>query len=279
MNHVVLDISVSPSDPFREILSAELFEIGYEGILETTDGIQAVINETEFNRENLNELLALPMFDKADIGLKKQSLEKQRNWNQEWEDRFEPVVIAGRCLVRAPFNKVQGTFEHELIIQPKMSFGTGHHATTSLMLGFLLDMSMPENLLDMGSGTGVLAIYCKKNGAKNVLAIDIDEWAYTNTRENMALNNVDGIELRHGDSSALKDEKFEVILANINRNVLLHDMPVYADHLTKGGTILFSGFYTEDLQIMKDRASEFNLTFEEHHVQDNWVAARFVLKA
>jgi len=263
-------------EPFRDILAAELFEIGFEGTMESDTGLQAFIGEGQFIRADLDELIASDIFDSASIKIMNESSEEERNWNQEWEDRFEPVLVDGRCLIRAPFNQVQGTFEHELIIQPKMSFGTGHHATTSLMIKYLIDMKMPETILDMGSGTGVLAIFCKKNGGKNVVAIDIDDWAYENTHENMKLNAVDGIEIRHGDASKLiEDEEFELILANINRNVLLADMEIYSVHLIKGGTIIFSGFYTQDLHLIEAAANKFGLELADHHSQDNWVSARF----
>lgn len=263
-------------EPFRDILAAELFEIGFEGTMESDTGLQAYIGENEFDRTELDRLLSSDIFDSASIKVIKETSEEERNWNQEWEDRFEPVLVDGRCLVRAPFNHVQGEFDHELIIQPKMSFGTGHHATTSLMLKYLIDLEIPETVLDMGSGTGVLAIFCKKNGAKNVVAIDIDDWAYENTHENMVLNEVIGIEVRHGDASKLVEgEEFELILANINRNVLLSDMSVYSAHLTKAGTILFSGFYTEDMHLIESAANKNGLNLVDHHVQDNWVSARF----
>lgn len=276
MNHLVFDISIAPMEPFRDIVAAELFEIGFEATLESETGLQAFIVEDQFNRTDLDELLSSDIFNTASIKVVKETVEEERNWNQEWEDRFEPVLVDGRCLVRAPFNQVQGDFEYELIIQPKMSFGTGHHATTSLMLKYLIDTKMPDTVLDMGSGTGVLAIFCKKNGAKNVVAIDIDDWAYENTHENMVLNEVTGIEVRHGDASKLVDgEKFELILANINRNVLLSDMSIYSAHLVKGGIILFSGFYTEDLHLIDEAANKHGLELADHHVQDNWVSARF----
>ncbi|MFT5919209.1 MAG: ribosomal protein L11 methyltransferase [Granulosicoccus sp.] len=276
MNHLVFDISIAPMEPFRDILAAELFEIRFEATLESETGLQAFIIEDQFNRKDLDEVLSSDIFDAATIKITKEYVEEERNWNQEWEDRFEPVVVDGRCLVRAPFNEVQGDFEYELIIQPKMSFGTGHHATTSLMLKYLMDTEMPETVLDMGSGTGVLAIFCKKNGAKNVVAIDIDDWAYENTHENMVLNEVKGIEVRHGDASKLNDgEQFELILANINRNVLLSDMGIYSTHLMTGGTVLFSGFYTEDLHLIEAAANKNDMELADHHVQDNWVSARF----
>ena len=263
-------------EPFRDILAAELFEIGFEATMESDIGLQAFIAEDQFDRTEMDALISSDIFDAGSVKILKESVEKERNWNQEWEDRFEPVLVEGRCLVRAPFNQVQGDFEHELIIQPKMSFGTGHHATTSLMLKYLIDIGIPEKVLDMGSGTGVLAIFCKKNGAKHVVAIDIDDWAYENTHENMVLNDVTGIEVRHGDVSKLIDgEQFELILANINRNVLLSDMGVYSIHMTKGATILFSGFYTQDLHLIEEAASKHGLESVDHHVQDNWVSARF----
>lgn len=276
LNHLVFYISIAPIEPFRDILAAELFEIGFEGTMESETGLQAFIREDQFNRANLDVLISSDIFDTASIEIIKESVEEERNWNQEWEDKFEPVLVNGRCLVRAPFNQVHGEFEHELIIQPKMSFGTGHHATTSLMLQYLIDTKMPDTILDMGSGTGVLAIFCKKNGAKYVVAIDIDDWAYENTHENMVLNGVDGIEVRHGNASRLNEgEKFELILANINRNVLLLDMEIYATHLLHRGTILFSGFYTQDLHLIEAEANKHGLDLADHRVQDNWVSARF----
>ena len=275
MNHVVFDIAVAPLEPYREILAAELFEIGFEGTMETQTGLQAFVPEVALDREAFESILNDGMFANASVKVLAEDIEFQKNWNQEWEDRFEPVLVDGRCLVRAPFNRVQGDFDFELIIQPKMSFGTGHHATTSLMLKYLIDTKMPVRVLDMGSGTGVLAIFCKKYGAKEVVAIDIDDWAYENTQENMILNEVEGIEIRHGDASQLKDEEFELIVANINRNVLLQDMHEYVKRLNSAGTLLLSGFYTEDLDMIKAEAQKCGLDFEDHFTQDNWVSARF----
>ena len=273
--HLIFDITVSPIEPYREILTAELFDIGFEGCVETVDGVKGYVNEADFNRVDFQKVLDSDFFKDIRIVVISETVEKERNWNQEWEDRFEPVLIDGRLLVRAPFNIVQGDFDAELIISPKMSFGTGHHATTSLMLELLLTEPMPKSVLDMGSGTGVLAIFCKKQGAEKVVAIDIDDWAFENTRENMLLNKVKEIDIRHGDASKIGEDMFDLIIANINRNVLLADMHVYAKHLLAGAPLLLSGFYTEDLELIKAEAAKQGMALDKHLDKDNWVAARF----
>lgn len=274
--HIVFDITVSPIDPYREILAAELFEIGFEGVVESVDGLKAFTNEADFDRNSFQDVMSADHFSDARIVIISEEIEKERNWNQEWEDRFEPVLISDRLLVRAPFNVVQGEFDHELVISPKMSFGTGHHATTSLMLEFLLDEPIPASVLDMGSGTGVLAIFCKMTGAKKVVAIDIDEWAFENTQENMVLNQVEDIDIRHGDAAQIGQDKFDLVIANINRNVLLDDMHVYSASLKDGCPLLLSGFYTQDLEMIKAEAAKQGMTLDRHLEKDDWVSARFI---
>ena len=266
---VIFDIS--PIEPWRDILLAYLGELPYDSFVEEEKGLKAYILSKDFDKAVLEELCA--GLD-AQISFEVKAVQQQ-NWNTVWESDFEPVRVGDACGIRADFHEPLGV-EHEIIITPKMSFGTGHHATTFGMMQQMLQMDFSDKrILDMGCGTAVLAILAEKLGAKETQGIDIDEWAYNNALENLQMNGCYNIQITIGGAEKIKGV-FDVILANINCNVLLNDMPQYSAALKTGGFILFSGFYTEDLMLIKQTAIDCGLEYIQHTTKDNWVAAQFV---
>ena len=272
-SHKEYDFVVSPIEPARDLLIAELGEVGFESFMETETGVLAYINSKDWFDSILEgvSILEHPLFS---FSHRIKTIEQQ-NWNADWEKNFDPITIEGQCQVRAPFHKkLDLTYDIEIL--PKMSFGTGHHQTTYLMLSYILEDEFDQkSVLDMGSGTGVLAILAAYKGATAVEAIDIDAWCYENALENVARNNCSYINVRQGDATAIQGT-FDVIVANINRNILLNDIPTYVRHITKGGRLYLSGFYLEDLELIKEKCKENNLTFESNKQKDNWISAKFV---
>jgi len=275
MAHAVLNITVSPAEPGRDIVISELSDIGFEGFLETEDGVEAYIEETELKLNEAEEVFARLREAEFKISYTRSQLE-EKNWNEEWEKNFDPVEIKDLCRIRAPFHEPKSGFKLEIVIMPKMSFGTGHHATTSLMTEYLMTTKVKGPLLDMGSGTAVLAIVAHKLGVKDITAIDIDDWASENAPENCELNGIDDIEILQGDAGLLGNKMFNTVLANINRNVLLEDIPKYAAVLNKNGQLFASGFYVEDLTLIKDVAVRSGFTFNGNLEKNNWVSAQFI---
>ena len=270
-----VSFSIRPLDPAREILIAELSQLPYESFLETENGLKAYIREADFDIASLQELNVLT-FGKSQIDYVTRIIPEE-NWNAKWEADFDPILVDGLCLVRAPFHESQDV-AYEIVIMPKMSFGTGHHETTFLMIRQMLQLDLiGKNVLDMGCGTGVLAILACKMGAKKVRAIDIDEWSYTNSHENAESNDCNGIEIEQGDVELLKGpESYDIILANINRNVLLSDIPNYVNRLNKDGLLLLSGFFTEDLEQITSVCAKTGLRLENFQEKNNWVSAKYV---
>jgi ribosomal protein L11 methyltransferase len=256
-----------------EILIALLSEEGYEMFEELSDGLKAYIPAGDFDEVRLLKVISAPGLPE-NIAYENTFIES-RNWNKTWENNFEPVEIAGQIYIRAPFHKA-GHHKIEIIIEPKMSFGTGHHATTSMMaeLMFGLDMKKKE-VLDMGCGSGILAILASKLAAKKVLAVDNDLWAIENCKENCERNKTGNIEIKHGESETIRGAVFDIILANINRNVLISEMKNYADSLSAKGKLLLSGFLVEDKNVIVDKASEYGLRPELVMEKLNWIAIQF----
>ena len=255
----------------QEILVAYLAEAGFEMFEETADGLKAFIGEGNYDEAKLEEEVISKF---PDISYSVSQIQQQ-NWNELWEKNFEPMQI-GDVYIRAPFHESRPGVKHELIIEPKMSFGTGPHATTSLMILEMLKTDFHgKTVLDIGCGTSLLAILASKLGAKRILAIDIDDWAVENSIENSARNNVDKVNAIKGDASALIGKHFDIILANINRNVLLEDMPAYAAVLPAGGQILFSGFYEADMDAIQNCASGNNLQLLNNDTLNQWAVMRF----
>lgn len=258
----------------HEILMALLGEIGFESFEEKDSFLLAYVPTPSFDKELLDATLQnLPFttgFELAEI--------EDQNWNALWESNFEPVTLEGRCHIRAPFHAPRPDMEFDLVIEPKMSFGTAHHETTALMIGFLLEFPPDgERLLDMGSGTGILAILAHKLGASPVIAIDNDEWAYRNALENTVQNGTGSIVVKLGNAQLLGSESlFDTIYANINRNILLGDLASYNNVLKPGGTIYLSGFYEQDVEIMKTAAGNLGWTCSHLRTKNQWTALRFV---
>lgn len=275
MQYIETQLTFNPATPDnREILAALLAEIGYDSFMDTPTGLSAYIPSSSF--DEAATAAAVEPVAAVFESLKIESLPvPDVDWNAEWEKNFTPITVAGKCRIRAPFHDYDANYQLDIIIEPKMSFGTGHHATTTLMIQQLLDIDLNgKAVLDMGCGTGVLAIAALKLGAKSAVAIDIDHWSVENTQENASRNNVE-MNVIEGGAEAICGS-FDVILANINRNILLDQMPVYSRSLTAGGILCLSGFYESDLDIIKAKAGELALQFEKVLERDEWVSARFV---
>ena len=265
-------LHVSCDPEFTDILIAELSQAGFDAFEEKATGFEAYCEEQNFNPEAIDEIkdryqAITPLnfsFDK---------IEKQ-NWNEEWEKNLQPIIVDDRCLVRAEFHKIEKKYPYEIIITPKMSFGTGHHQTTHLMLQAQLDLDhQNKKVMDAGCGTAILSIMASKRGASYVEAFDIDEWSVINGRENIENNGCSNINIRQGKILELSLEKsFDIILANINKNVLMSEMAHYADHLTPNGNLLLSGFYTHDIDDLLKCAEPFSLVKEWTNEKDGWAS-------
>ena len=274
--YIGYSFKVTPLQPGSEILIAELGEKGFESFVETDFGVEAYILKEEWNESLIDDLYIL---QSPEFTVQYEFIEiEQVNWNEEWEKNFEPLLVDDTCSIRAPFHK-KPEADYDIIIEPKMSFGTGHHATTHMMVQYLLEMEVVGmNVLDMGCGTGILAILAEMRGANAVEAIDIDNWCYLNTLENVERNNCKAIEVYEGDASLLVGKNYDLIIANINRNILLNDLSIYSKCLERGGKILLSGFYQEDLRIITEECAKNNLEFISNKTKTNWIAARYELK-
>ncbi|MBN1186039.1 MAG: 50S ribosomal protein L11 methyltransferase [Bacteroidales bacterium] len=277
MIYIELVITIDP-DKIQdyEIIIARLAELPYESFAEESPVIKAYIPKEKFSIKEVNEILEDFIAEKYILTISHIEI-MDENWNIKWEQNFPPIVICDQCIVRAPFHKIEKVYDFEIIIEPKMSFGTGHHETTSLMIEQILKTELKNKVvLDMGCGTGILAILASKTGAKAITAIDHDSWAYENTLENIVRNNTSNIEAFHGDAKLIEGTKFDVILANINRNIILQDMPVYSASLNKNGEMLLSGFYLHDKDMIEDRAKAFGLTAKLFREKNNWIVLNLV---
>tara|TARA_B100000953_G_scaffold293765_1_gene282671 strand:+ start:15155 stop:15988 length:834 start_codon:yes stop_codon:yes gene_type:complete len=274
-NYLEFQFKIHPPAPASEILIAELGSLGFESFVENEDGVTAYILKEEFNENMLTEVRIL---DSDEFKISYSSSEIQQvNWNEEWEKNFQPIVVDDICSVRAPFHPKPET-EFDIVIEPKMSFGTGHHATTHMMIQFILKNEWKgKSVLDMGCGTGVLAILSSQKGANPVEAIDIDNWCYLNTLENIERNNVPEISVKEGGAELLGEKKYDVIIANINRNILLNDMQKYVLVLQPDGDLYLSGFYKGDIPIIQEACEKLGLKFQENLEKDKWVAVKFSL--
>ncbi len=273
--YIEYDFKVAPLQPASDILIAELGEAGFESFVENEEGVLAYIQKEEWVATILE---AVEILENEDFKISFQIKEiEQENWNATWEENFNPIQVGSACVVRAPFHE-KPTVDFDIVIEPKMSFGTGHHETTHMMLQHILEGDFKnKSVLDMGCGTGVLAILTAMKGANHIDAIDIDNWCYVNAKENVARNNCEHINVYQGDASLLGQQKYDVIIANINRNILLADIPSYAKSLNANGALYLSGFYVEDLPIISASCQEVALKFEKNIEKNNWVAAKYVL--
>jgi ribosomal protein L11 methyltransferase len=273
MDYIELTCFPKSGQHNTELLIAKLAEAGFESFTEDDRYICAYIPAGKFTARMESEL-ASDMFMEFMVSFTVKRIPDQ-NWNAVWESEYEPVILEN-CMVRAPFHQKVPNIEFDIVIEPKMSFGTAHHETTRLMINYLLETDLKgKSLLDMGSGTGVLAILANMKGASPVTAIDNDEWAFNNALENVNNNKPGQIQVLLGDSSLLKDKQFEVILANINRNILLNDIPAYRKSLSSGGLLIMSGFYEEDLPMITNKAHECGLEFISSKIDNRWTSASY----
>ena len=274
VNYIGYTFKVSPKEPATEILIAQLGFAGFESFVENEDGVTAYIQENDWNSTILNDIQILNS-NEFEISYKEEVIE-QTNWNREWEKNFNQIQVDDLVSIRAPFHE-NPNLKYDIVIEPKMSFGTGHHETTHMMVQQLLELDLTnKKVLDMGCGTGILAIFTEMKGAKPIDAIDIDNWCYENSLENVERNKCKHISVFEGDASLLIDKKYDVIIANINRNILLNDMEAYMKCLNEKGIILFSGFYREDIPIIDAEVSKYGLTLDKTIERNNWVSLRYL---
>lgn len=276
MNYLEFKFVIEPLQPASEILIAELGYAGFESFVENEDGVTAYIPKEEYDPEILAgiHILQSPEFD---ISYSSKEIE-QVNWNEEWEKNFHPIVVNKECGVRAPFHP-KADVKYDIIIEPKMSFGTGHHATTHMMIEFLLKNDFAgKKVLDMGCGTGVLAIVAEKKGAEAVDAVDIDNWCYQNTIENIERNECSKITAYEGGAEVLEGKHYDVIIANINRNILLEDIETYSRALNTPGVLYLSGFYSKDIPAIREMCEKHELEYEDFLEREEWVALKFLKK-
>lgn len=276
MDYYKFQFRVKPAEDYQlDLLTDALGQVGFDTFEETEGGLDAYMPTSNFEPDRLEEVLAVyrEMFPIS----YDQTLIAQKNWNTVWESNFEPIAIGSQIFVRATFHDSRPGFPYEIVIDPKMAFGTGHHHTTALMLELMLNTDLKnKKVLDMGCGTGILAIMAAKLGATDITAIDFDPVCYDSTIENASLNQVESIRVLCGSKEAIPVERFDIILANINRNILLDQIERYSQALAAGGEIYFSGFYeSPDLEIIKDEAARYGLKYATHQKSADWVAAKF----
>ena len=269
-NYIECAFKVHPLQPASDILIARLAELNFESFIETHEGVLAYIGKQHWNEDRVKDL---QIFTQPDTKIEYAVREiKQENWNAKWEQSFEPIQIDESCVIRAPFHP-RPEVTYDIVIEPKMSFGTGHHETTHLMLRHMLNAGFKgKSVLDMGCGTGVLAILAAMKGAMRVDAIDNDPWSYVNAIENVQRNRQDNIEVHQGDAGLLEGQNYDYILANINRNVLLTDLPLYVRHLNPNGVLMLSGFLTMDLPVISEKCLEEGLVFLKKSEKKDWAA-------
>ena len=264
---------VKTLQPAVEILIAELGYAGFESFVETETGVTAYIQKEEWYESILDNIFALKS-EEFEITYAFDEIE-QVNWNAEWEKNFNPIIVDNLCSVRAPFHDKPDT-QYDIVIEPKMSFGTGHHETTHMMIQHIMANDFQgKSVLDMGCGTAVLAILAEMKGANPIDAIDIDNWCYLNSIENAQRNNCKNINVYEGDASLLVDKKYDVIIANINRNILLKDISIYSKCLNQNGALFLSGFYDNDIPTIETECGKNGLTLRSKLEKNNWVALQF----
>jgi ribosomal protein L11 methyltransferase len=265
-------LQVQCHQDFTDILIAELAEIGFDTFQENEEGFEAYAEEDHFDSEAV-QALKEKYSDLTPINFTFGKIEK-RNWNEEWEKSYEPIIVDNKCLIRAGFHKIEKKYPYEIIITPKMSFGTGHHQTTYLMVKAQMNIDHKDKrVMDAGCGTAILSIMASKLGAKEVFAFDIDEWSVINGKENLEINHCNNIQLEQGKITEVKPTgKFDIILANINKNVLLDEMKIYANFLNPSGKLLLSGFYTHDIADLLKEASKYKLTEVTRDERETWAS-------
>lgn len=277
MDYIEVKLTCVPNnEAINNVLASVLGEIGFDSFVEHENGTLAYVVKNIYDAEALKQVIADFPLD-AEISYEVKEIEDQ-NWNEEWEKNyFSPIILEDQCVIKSSFHKDVPDAKYTIVINPKMAFGTGHHQTTILMLREILKRDFTgQRVLDMGCGTAILAILASMRGAKDVVAIDIDEWAYDNAIENLNLNRIENVKVEIGGANLLGAVKFDTVIANINRNILLEDMHAYANVLNTGGTLYMSGFYTEDIAVLKIEADKYGLIFEYSTERDNWAGVRFI---
>jgi ribosomal protein L11 methyltransferase len=270
-----IQIDITASADFTELLIAEMSELRFDSFWEKSDGeFTAYIEKTFFDEQLLKDLQK--KYPDAGISYQFSALES-KNWNEEWEKNFQPIVVANKCYVRSTFHEPRPDYPLEIIIEPKMSFGTGHHATTSMMVEQLLSLDLGDKkVMDVGTGSGILAIAASKLGAANILAFDIDEWSVENTAENLGFNKVTNVQILQGTIAEVKPQgKFEIILANITRNILMEEIPTYLTFLEERGYLIVSGFYKDDIASFESKIETWHLKPIQTIIRDNWASILF----
>ena len=271
--YIEYTFEVTPKEPTTEILIAELGSLGFESFVENKKGVVAYIQKDDWSETILEDVFVLKS-EEFSIQYEHKEIE-QTNWNAEWEKNFNPIQVDDLVSIRAPFHE-NPNLPYDIVIEPKMSFGTGHHETTHMMVQHLINLDVTDKkVLDMGCGTGILAIFAEMKGAQPIDAIDIDAWCYENSLENVERNNCKHISVYEGDASLLEGKKYDVIIANINRNILLNDMQTYTNCLTEKGVLLLSGFYSEDIPVIDNEVSKYSLTLKDTIKRNNWVALQY----
>ncbi|RLK06786.1 50S ribosomal protein L11 methyltransferase [Tenacibaculum discolor] len=271
--YIEYTFEVTPKEPTTEILIAELGSLGFESFVENEKGVVAYIQKDDWSETILEDVFVLKS-EEFSIQYEHKEIE-QTNWNAEWEKNFNPIQVDDLVSIRAPFHE-NPNLPYDIVIEPKMSFGTGHHETTHMMVQHLINLDVTDKkVLDMGCGTGILAIFAEMKGAQPIDAIDIDAWCYENSLENVERNNCKHISVYEGDASLLEGKRYDVIIANINRNILLNDMQTYTNCLTEKGVLLLSGFYSEDIPVIDNEVSKYSLTLKDTIKRNNWVALQY----
>lgn len=281
MKYFEFTFHTSPcTETVNDVLAAVLGEVGFESFVECEEGLKAYIQQNLCNEEAIQN--AVQDFPLPDTQVSYTQVEAEdKDWNEEWEKNFfQPIVIEDRCVIHSTFHKDYPKAEYDIVINPQMAFGTGHHETTSSILGELLDADLKgKSVLDMGCGTSILAILASMRGADPVTAIDIDDWCVNNSRDNIALNNINNITVELGDASLLEGRKpFDVIIANINRNILLNDMAAYTACMHKGSEIYMSGFYVQDIDAIRSKGESLGLKFVHYREKNNWAAVKLIME-
>ncbi len=276
-DYIELRIDSTPcNENITDLLAAFLCDVGFESFVSDTSGLTAYIKKELYEEANIKEIIDnFPMTAHMQYNVEEV---KGEDWNEEWEKNyFQPIIIGNRCVVHSTFHKDIPVAEYDIVIDPKMAFGTGHHSTTSNMMKYILDSEMEgKSVIDMGTGTGILAILSKMRGASKVTGIEIDPFACENAIENVALNHVD-VKILCGDATTLeKLEPADYFFANINRNVITDDISNYAKSLKSGGIMYLSGFYKEDIPIVSASATKENLELVSTLEDNNWVALKLV---
>lgn len=280
MKYLEFIFHTTPSnETVNDVLSAVLAEVGFESFVEQTGGIAAYIQADLYHEEDVRQAIAEYPLPHTNI-IYSYTEAEDKDWNEEWEKNFfQPIVISDKCVIHSTFHHDIPQAEYDIIINPQMAFGTGHHETTSLIINELLNIDLQrKNVLDMGCGTSILAILARMRGAMSCIAVDIDDWCVRNSQENIALNHLDNIEVYQGDASSLTDKgPFDVVIANINRNILLKDMRYYVARMTTGAMLLISGFYTEDIPVLRTEAERLGLQYDGQQEKNRWATAKFIL--